>query len=978
MLRLRVITLIMLSALFLSCVALAQSTPSIPPFADAATATGIRASASSHRAFGEKMQSQAKEYRELEANARRYAGTSQRTEDRVDWEKSANEHAANAQNLELRAAEELAKAAEEEAQANAIDAMLAKKNAPPPAPAPPQTTDNSPAPAAGSTQEADACTLPMGSLLGMWQYGEGSSGEGASFAIVQANPESAESTALELHGGKRKWTGTFNRDPNLPRDKPRIVFTYKPQPKEMNSEIPDWARAKLDGQLEWQMEIHVECEDGAVMPFIKFFPGEVRWQEDGSETVEIIGRGKERRKDMVPDDSVLTESEAESAIGIQVGEGQDPFIHPAEALIKGQRFHVVVRLPADLAKEVGNTLTVEIEGQGRHNGDTVELTAAPSRKEGQPVNYNHTAAITIADNSDELPRKPQIMSLNWIFQNTGDRINLVADNEEVIRFKFRDLTFDVPIYNTWVQRGNVRFAQGADRLRIVFQSVIDGPYTQTQKDNARKRMRMLDNYAALIGSDKLTDVHRYRLGEVYLGDGGNSAGLVQMSDAQIGEAWEDPRGYHGHEEENEPEVLNPLLQAYLEGLSGKDLSSQSHKAMDGIVWTSETESQKVDYAIRHTTRRLRNELLTETYKNMTFGMYQGIVSATGTEDIYLLATGKDAFGRRVPTWQRIQVAIGLGSGIVLKLAGPTAWQRFTDRLAGNRVALPKKVKVTYRTVGTGQAAALDKLERPHTPKSLSAAQAEQTFLSSVEEPAGAGGGPQCGTRARTAGAGNVLTREQAMRELQAGLQEIFADDPAFHQDAEYMQRSYPRSLTIKEDFSSSFQKQSMHLPTCQAKTVEWIIWKRTGFQIGEAEAHHIIDQLVNEELKVNPSRLQFGRGYGVVHGYENWMIRKFGRMFGMKVSEVPGAMNRLTKLRAIKAWLDRGASVKAVLKLKDGGIHALHAVSIEGMAVNSKGFVTRVRFFDPNVAAILELPAHEFAGMLLEQDLGYGAITVFQ
>ncbi|MEW6665954.1 MAG: hypothetical protein AB1512_12130 [Thermodesulfobacteriota bacterium] len=973
MVLVRLLTLLVFSFSIPCWPAVSHAEPPISPAYASQEAAALRQSAESRRKFAEKMKGQAEEYRELEANARRYAASSKDPKDREMWEKDARNRASKARQLEDDAAAELRKAQEEAAQALALEKGISEEEEgrsagdAVPAPKEPQVT------AERQIAEPDRrCNFDSaGELLGLWYY-EGREGDGC-FAIVQEDPGMPTyANRLELHSRGRVWKGIFISDPGLPKDRPRLTFKYKPEAKEINPEVPEWARARIAGELEWELEVRAECDDGAVMPYAMFYPGEVVWEEGGG-VVRIAGRGKARRLNFVPENNLLIEAGADSAIGVRIDPGRDPFIYPVEALIKHQRFHIVVRLPFDLAKEAGETITVELEGLTGGESDTVELQAGAFHGEN-PVNYTHPEPVTIADRTDmnEAPRNPPFLSLDWIFSNTGNRLDLDVENGEVIQIRFQDLTFEVPVYNTFYQRGNVRFVQGAERLRAIYNSVLLGPYTRDQKEAAHKRIRMLQNYQMLIDSDKLTDIHRYRLGELYMGSL-SGTGLVHLTDAQIAAAYTDPRDPIYRASNRTDDALNPVLQAYLEGLSGKDLSSQSHRAADDIVWTSETEKQKVLEALRSTSRSLRNELVEQTFKNLSFGMYQGLVATTGTEDVYLLMTGRDAFGRRVPDWQRLQAAIGLGSSVVLKLSAPRALQSFSARRHGDRIGLPKSAKATYRSIGRGSTTAVNRLADPDSPGTLKPAQKEHTYLHSREVPPERNVEPPCcASRPRGlpgSGAARKLSTEEALAELDA--------DPSFHPNAAYLQSSYPDSLRVVEDFGGSFRKQSS-LPTCQAKTVEWIIKKRTGFEVGERELHRMITHLVDEELRANPNRTFFGRGYGIQKGYENWMIRRLGRMFGMKVSEVPSGSNGRVSLRAIRAYLERGASVKAVLNLRGGGMHAYHAVSIEAMEVNSRGFVTRVRFFDPNVSAVLELPARDFKDMLLDRDIGYGNVTVFQ
>lgn len=934
-----------------------------------------RDSAASRRADAERMTKQAAELRELEKSAREYAKAAKDVRDRVMWEEDAEKRAAQAQKLEEDAAKQLGLAGDDIGKAEAIENPPPTPAPPAPAPvtpteavapsSPPVTPIPAPAPTNEAASEKKTCDITeISDLLGMWHF-EGDINQ-SGVAIVQANPDSP-SNALELHSHERVWEGTFNPSPNLPPDQPRVKFTYKPKAEEINPDIPEAGRQEIAGTLEWILEIREECDGGAASPYAIFFPGEVKWEGDEGENAHITGKGKERRKNLMPEEIALVETEAESFIGISLGGGHDYDGHPVEALTKNERFHVVVRLPEDLAREVGQSLSVTLEGKDGGDSDTLELQAG-AMIEGKPVSYMNVEPVTLADGSDatETDRTPPFLSINWVFGNTGDRLGIEAENEEIIKISYQDINFEVPLYNSWVQRGIVRFAEGAGRLRAIFDAIVAGPHTSAQKDAARKRLQMLDNYEALIASGALNDVHRYEMGELYIGDGDEKAGLVEKTDAQIEAAYQDPRS-RSFERKEQSEFMTPMVQAYLEGLSGKDLNSKSGEATKKIAWTSPTEQQQVEDSIRGTTRRLRDELIKEGYKNLSFGMYQGFVSATGTEDAYILLAGKDAFGKKVPSWQRITSAVGLASGVVLKLGGGPAVQNFASRWKGTPVGLPKKVKVTYRAKGASAATRTKGLTPPETPKSLSPAQKRQTSMETFDNP------PETNHPKNR----RTLSHQEAMAALDAELEQIIGPDPDKHPRAGYIRHRYPRTLRIVKDHQGSYGLQ-MH-STCQGKTLEWVVKKRYGVAIGEMKMDKIIQDIIDKEPAGSTRLDGLGTGYkGLTGGYPNWAIREAGQRFSIKVSDIRGNMNSRVKLRGIKAFLDKGASVKAIIKL-NGTDDALHAVSVEKIVVNKRGFPTHVQFFDSNLAAVVELPSDEFSRMLLRDDkAGYGAVTIFE
>ncbi|MCI5060022.1 MAG: hypothetical protein MRY79_03000, partial [Alphaproteobacteria bacterium] len=375
-----------------------------------------------------------------------------------------------------------------------------------------------------STRNEDTCQLQYPEeLFGLWHYDDDT--DSNPLAIVQEDPEvNAYPNRLELHNHDRIWKGTFNSSKDLRKDKPRMVFKYKPKVEEVNENLPDWVAAGLEGQLEWEMEIWTECDHGIAMPHALFYPGKIEWDEE-AKTYDIVGRGEGRRFDLNPVSHMTLESYANAAIGISVDKTQDPFIRPIEALTKRQRFNVVVRLPADMAEEVGKTIEVQLKGL--ENGDTDILELKAGRSSGNnPVLYQHGKPITIADSRDwrENPRRQKFLSLNYLFGDAGDMMDLDVENEEVVEFSYKDLKFEVPVYQTHYQRGHARFQQAAERMDAFYGSVLYGENTEEQKQRARTKLRMLFNYKKIISSEYINDRHRYNIGEVYFGDAFGSYG----------------------------------------------------------------------------------------------------------------------------------------------------------------------------------------------------------------------------------------------------------------------------------------------------------------------------------------------------------------------------------------------------------------------------------------------------------------------
>ena len=603
-----------------------------------------------------------------------------------------------------------------------------------------------------------------------------------------------------------------------------MIFKYKPKVEEVNENLPDWVAAGLEGQLEWEMEIWAECDEGIVMPHALFYPGKVEWDED-NETYDIVGRGEGRRFDLNPVTYMTMTTYANAAIGVSIDKTVDPFINPIEALTKRQRFNVMVRLPAEMADEVGKKIEVTLKGLKNGNKDTVELKAG-RRSGNNPVLYKHKGNLTIADKTDsrEDPRKQKPLSFNYMFGNAGDRLDLDVENEEIVQISYKDLKFEVPIYESFYQSGNARFKKAADRLRSVYSMFLGENFTMEQRQAAHTKMRMLLNYEKILTSEYVTDRHRYNLGELYFGNGTpNSIGLLQLPQKSVEASYIDPEEYTLHKEDD---PINPLMKAALEGMTGKDMSIKSPKAADQIVWTSKAEEQQVEKALYRTSIDARKEIMEVIYKDLSFGMYQGITSTTGTDSVYLVATGTDTFGRKVPTWQRVQSAIGLGSGAILSVTGANVVKNFATKPQLKRISNPYSSSKALKSSKKGTAEISKNIDTPQMPKTLKQKQKNQTSTEVIDNDADGNFIDD------DMSGGYVIPDEfKAVRTVEEGIERMFNHSPLSphnkkmtkaniqREGKRYVKNKYPKSAKIIKDEVEEMDVQS-YLPNLSGKNIK--------------------------------------------------------------------------------------------------------------------------------------------------------------
>lgn len=858
-----------------------------------------------------------------------------------------------------------------------LEAVIAKEEEKPPAD--PEVSSLPDESGSGGMPEAPPLEFELVDVLGMWRYTQEDAGL---FAIVQQHPDGETSNVrLEAHTDKRVWKGAMYARPTP--EFPLIEFTYKPTADEMNKDIPQWARKKIEGQLEWKLAIDEAGDIVNPRLRVKFFPGEVKWnEEDGDQgSVRVIGEGLPRVFELEPVTNVSVRSMTQERIYLGLGGNHDPDLNPVQALVKKQPFWIRVSLPAEAAKEQGRSLTVTIKGLNGGGEETLELKGGNPAGQ-RPVVYSHPKAvyITACDVFGNTPRNPQTMSLQWIsqkiFSEEGDCLDIDTDNEEIVEFRFGESYHRITMYDSWVQRGIKRHQQGFERLEIMLEGVLDSDKPQAVKDSAKKRLAMIENYRALARGGKLTDVHIFYVGEEYLGDV-MGTGIIYMTDKVLEENYRyksDPanRPLEQHSS-TDPNFYNPVMKAYLEGLSGKDLSLDAHKKADGgIAWTSEAERYHITEAIRKTSGAYAARAIKDYAVNFTLGLYDGLVAATGADSYYLIVTGRDHMkNKRQPFWMRLNAAIGVASGAILNVAGSRAAQFFPKApprktLGAVSTAHTLVTRTNSRAIAKG-ASLSDAIE---SPKSLLPQQRKQTYLELSDAPGGEGG-PPCMSR---------VSRKATSRVIK-NFEELSLDDLLEHWDIEdYLSEFYPKGTKILDPYSKKLYDVQVG-PSCNAMSTNYAVFKGTGKRISQDEAHKVISNLMWEDVKAGKRKLDdLLSGPGIRHGYDQAAIRRYLRSKGARVAELPPLLNRNVKLRHVWALLEQGWNVKMVINLgKKAGQHEFHAVIIDGLVVTKNKTIKAVRVYDPNVGRLIEVPAAGFKNMIVKNPPnGYGVLTAFR
>lgn len=499
-------------------------------------------------------------------------------------------------------------------------------------------------------------------VLGLWRFKDGD----RPFVLVQQDPSAASyQHELEAHTMERVWKGQYISA----MDQAAVVeLTYKPKASEMNPEVPEWAREKVEGNLMWRLNVEMEGTCGTPRLVGVFHPGKIGWDENGEDNPEgawVEGKGDPIEYPLYKGGADLN---FDSFGSIQLylrlpGKDYNTQIDKIEGLIKRQKFYINVVLPPEIAKKHGRKLTVKIEGLENGDDTKVELESFGNFNGARSLVYSHNDQITIADDTDmrEESREPTFLSLSYILGNKGARLDLDVDNEEQVKFSFEGASQTVPIYNSWVQRKIARHKDAVSRLRNFYGMVINSPSaTKASKEAAVDKLRMLLNYEAIkVPKDTKIYVHDYMLyavGEMYFRESG---GLLSMSPGAIEK---DSRQAHHYMKAQRLDI--PLTD---EARLGKNHKSGLY---DGVIWTSYYERAKIMYAMNNARKEYRNEALNEIPQAFAFALYSGVAAVSSAGDVYTLITGDNIFGKKAKGWERIMSAVGLAGMPVLTIAGP--------------------------------------------------------------------------------------------------------------------------------------------------------------------------------------------------------------------------------------------------------------------------------------------------------------------
>lgn len=876
-----------------------------------------------------KARERAEKYRELEKSALRNAGGANQPRDREDWEKTAGERRTQAEKLEAEAAQLEAAVAAKDAEIATLRAEIGTKENAAARKQEKFEKDSNELAARDAAASAgpDRSGITVAGVIGLWRAVEDGD---EPFAIVQQDPGSkAYPHRLEAHTVRRVWKGDFHTDP-APGD-PQALFTYKPKAEEMNPEIPEWARRKIEGELEWQLEIEVAGTCGTPRLEALFYPGEVRWREDGEgqkDGVWIEGRGRARVTDLeisIPDMRFYTygssqlylrpEGLRKDASAEEQGGDFEEHFDTVDALTEGQRFHIDVILPPELAEKQGETLKVNVKASGGGK-TTVELRSGAMRK-GRSVIYTNADPITIADPHDwnEEDRDPPFLSMNYILGYQGARIDLDVENAEMVEFSYGEALQTVPVYKSWVQRGIASHKEAVERLRPFYSMVVaDGKTTAEQKKEATMRLGMIANYERIMESPAIHDYIRNKVGDHYFNP---YRGILGMTAEQM---------------QNEAELISPTegggSNAKLDDRS-RNGNNHPNPAFKGVVWMTPFEKITTEAIVIKARSDYRDIALDELPRAITFALYATVAGLSGMGDLYTIRTGEDIFGKKVPGWQRIMSAISFVSGQVISFSAPhlmtpptmkafnPAQQSGRAMRAGIRAKLGEQKIIATNARMKEIIKTLDGMSAPQRNSIAPGVKdAPEVRVSDAPIP--------CGMKNQAADASppppHTIT---PVPPRPAPLKMPFRD----------VQGRYPqKTYEVNPGADPLFPPQEFE--TCQCGQATLAMQESTGTALSE---------MTNFGVGVKAGAIRPGEHMPLSKGYTDQQMVAVLEATGAETLVIPTGKNGRLTLEQIDMWMQRGWHVRDVVRTLGGDPHA---INIRRMNRNASGEIESVEWFD--------------------------------
>ncbi len=525
-----------------------------------------------------------------------------------------------------------------------------------------------------------------------------------SLAIVPASNAGKPKDRIEAHTQNRVWKGWYEKNQS---DPVRAKLFYRPDADEINSEIPYWARKKLDGELEWRIELRVDGPQHNPFLKMRWYRGLVEWDE-ASQSVTIKGDGSPLEFDLqyAPILNIRQYGTSRVEVYPAVAFDKDKTPPPLSSVLQHQRFMVAVYLPEREADKLGENISISIKGL--QSGSTQTLTLNAEDPILGIVRYTHLRPVSLGKCQGRPRYQPPVMSIEWISsfvtdgQSLGSCMPFSGVSGEMVEFAYNKAAYRLQYYPSWSQATVARQRDRIERYRKIYSSILKSSAPANAKEFARVKLRLIKNYDSLmelkVGGAELVDIHKAVIGEIYLGGTTGPTyylqhspysqsvspgkGLIFYTDKDLeivrskayrarlntggSTMWRDAVAFYGGEDAGlraaDASILaKNVVWQYCQGNPiFRPRPEQDEESQLKLMRAMNCFEQKAVYmAMRNVGTQALNDISKSFFSGVTYTLYEASALASPAGDIYTVFTGQDIYGKKVSDFEYWMTAAGL-------------------------------------------------------------------------------------------------------------------------------------------------------------------------------------------------------------------------------------------------------------------------------------------------------------------------------
>lgn len=336
--------------------------------------------------------------------------------------------------------------------------------------------------------------------------------------------------AIELHTDTRVWTGRYE---GRPSEDQVASFTYRPNADEMDEDIPLWARERVEGDLEWSIDLIGKGPDHHPYLELHWHRQKIKWS-DAEGTADLVEEGDPLvfRLDSAPIIK-MTQPAPIFVRAVPYSGLEAKPTGPLSSVLQQQKFRIEVVGPFRLLKTLGQSITVTFEGAESGQKASLQLGATvPEGKIGEQVIYRNQTPIHLSGACNAESRYyPPILTPDWFYalEGEGACVDFDGVDGEVLTVSFGKAKYRFQWWETWMSAAVAAHRDEIERRRVAYNALVsDRNRPPEVRGAATKKLRMINNYDALLRSDRLQIQHKVAIGDMYLGGEGPGAYIYQI------------------------------------------------------------------------------------------------------------------------------------------------------------------------------------------------------------------------------------------------------------------------------------------------------------------------------------------------------------------------------------------------------------------------------------------------------------------